>query len=148
MIKIEEKILERETLIRLLCESTLKSEICSKETHEDCRTAKGDCAFCAITADYLIANGIIVPPCKVGQTVWFIRNGKIVETEVEKIILKSKGLYLKLGCNAMYETSCNSISKTVFLTREEAEKALAERQNNCMIAQYVEDCEDCGFCQK
>lgn len=78
-------------------------------------------------ADYLLANGVIVPPCKVGQTVWFIRNGKIIETEVEKIVLKNKGLYLKLGCNAMYETSCNSIGKTVFLTREEAEKSLAER---------------------
>ena len=78
-------------------------------------------------ADYLLANGVIVPPVSVGQTVWFVRNEKIIETKVEKIVLKSKGLHLKLGCNAMYETSCNSIGKTVFLTREEAEKALAER---------------------
>ena len=35
-----------------------------------------------------------------------------------------------------------------FTTREEAEKALADKQANCMIAQYVEDCEDCGFCGK
>ena len=78
-------------------------------------------------ADHLLANGVIVPPVSVGQTVWFVRNEKIIETKVEKIVLKSKGLYLKLGCNAMYETSCNSIGKTVFLTKEEAEKALAER---------------------
>lgn len=78
-------------------------------------------------ADYLLANGVIVPPVSVGQTVWFVRNEKIIETKVEKIALKSKGLHLKLGCNAMYETSCNSIGKTVFLTREEAEKALMER---------------------
>lgn len=31
---------------------------------------------------------------------------------------------MKLSCNAMYETSCRSIGKTVFLTREDAEKAL------------------------
>lgn len=78
-------------------------------------------------ADYLIENGVIVLPCKVGQTVWFIRDEKIIETKVEKIVLKNKGVYLKLGCNAMYETSCNSIDKTVFLTKEEAEQKLKER---------------------
>lgn len=75
-------------------------------------------------ADHLLANGVIVPPCKVGETVWFIRNGKIIETKVDKIVLKYRGLYIKLDCNSMYETSCNSIGKTVFLTKEEAEKAL------------------------
>lgn len=83
-------------------------------------------------ADHLIANGVILPPCKVGQALWFIRtngsNAKIIETDVEKIVLKHGGLYIKLSCNAMYETSCNSIGKTVFLTREEAEKALKERE--------------------
>lgn len=77
-------------------------------------------------AEYLTANGVIVPPCKVGQTVWFIRNEKIIETKVDKIVLKYGGLYLLLSCNSIYETTCRSIGKTVFLTREEAEKALAE----------------------
>ena len=77
-------------------------------------------------ADYLIENGVICPPCKVGQIVWLVRDGKIEETTVEKIVLKDKGLYLKLLCNSFYETTCKSIGKTVFLTREEAEKALKE----------------------
>ena len=81
-------------------------------------------------SDYLLANGVIVPPCKLGDTVWFIRNNEIIETCVEKIILKHGGLYIKLCCNSMYETTCNSIGKTVFLTREEAEKALKERGSN------------------
>jgi hypothetical protein len=81
-------------------------------------------------ADHLLANGVIVPPCKVGQTVWFIRNQKIIETKVDKIVLKYCGLYIKLDCNSMYETSCNSIGKTVFLTREEAEAKLKELRNN------------------
>lgn len=73
-------------------------------------------------ADHLLANGVIVPPCKVGQTVWFIRNKtEVIATAVEKIILKHGGLYLKLCHNSMYETTCRSISKTVFLTKEEAE---------------------------
>jgi hypothetical protein len=79
-------------------------------------------------ADHLLANGVILPPCKLGDRVWFIQSrGKIAETNVEKIVLKGKGIYIKLACNAMYETSCNSIGKTVFFTQEEAEKALAER---------------------
>ena len=81
-------------------------------------------------ADYLLEHGVIVPHCKVRQTVWFIRNKEIIETCVEKIILKHGGLYIKLCCNSMYETTCNSIRKTVFLTREEAEKALKERNGS------------------
>ena len=79
-----------------------------------------------VCADHLIESGVIVPPCKVGQTVWFIRNKELIETCVEKIILKHGGLYIKLCCNSMYETACNSIGKTVFLTKEEAKQKLNE----------------------
>lgn len=79
-------------------------------------------------ADHILADGWMRPPVNVGQTVWFIRNEKIIETKVDKIVLKYGGLYIKLNCNSMYETSCNSIGKTVFLTREEAEAEL-ERRN-------------------
>lgn len=73
-------------------------------------------------------------PVKIGQTVWFIRDPKrnpenIVETTVEKIVYKRGGTYMKLGCNSMYETSCNSIGKTVFLTRAEAQAALRREQD-------------------
>lgn len=67
-------------------------------------------------------------PCEIGQTVYFIKltdvKPKLIETKVEKLILKSTGLYMKLLCNAMYETSCKSIGKTVFLQKEDAEAAL------------------------
>lgn len=77
-------------------------------------------------ADKLLQNGVILPPCKVGQIVWLVRDGKIEETTVEKIVLKDGGLYLKLLCNSFYETTCRSIGKTVFLTKEEALKKLKE----------------------
>ena len=77
-------------------------------------------------ADYLLSNGVIVQPCKVGQIVWLVRDGKIEETTVEKIVLKDGGLYLKLLCNSFYETTCRNIGKTVFLTKEEAEAKLKE----------------------
>lgn len=73
-------------------------------------------------------------PCKVGDTVYFIGtnninklNSGVIEVGVEKLVLKSGGVYMKLSCNAVYETSCRSIGKTIFLTKAEAEKALAER---------------------
>lgn len=73
-------------------------------------------------------------PCKVGDTVWFVGTSNInrlklgvIETTVEKLVLKAGGTYMKLACNAVYETSCRSIGKTVFFTREAAEQALAER---------------------
>ena len=78
-------------------------------------------------ADHLLANGVIVQPVKVGQMVWFIRHNDIIETCIEKIIIKHGGLYIKLWCNSAYETTCRSIGKTVFLTKEEALQALAER---------------------
>lgn len=71
---------------------------------------------------------IVELPVSVGQQVWFVRNGKIEEAVFEKVVLIHRGLHIKLGCNAMYETSCNSIGKTVFLTREEAEEALRKEQ--------------------
>ena len=82
----------------------------------------GNCMFYNVPKEQ-----IIVPPCKVGQTVWFIRNKtEIIATAVEKIISKHGGLYLKLCHNSMYETTCRSIGKTVFLTKEEAEQKLKE----------------------
>lgn len=69
------------------------------------------------------------PPCKVGDVVYFIRNKKIIETKVDKIVLEYRGLHLKLNCNSAYETSCNSIGKTVFFSQEEAEKALKQVEN-------------------
>lgn len=47
----------RKELIKDLCESTAKSEICDKKTIEICQSAKGDCGFCTITADFLIKKG-------------------------------------------------------------------------------------------
>lgn len=81
-------------------------------------------------ADHLLAKGVIVPPVEIGQTVWYIRDKDVVETRIEKIILKHGGLYMKLWCNSRYETTCRSIGKTVFLTKEEALQALEERSKH------------------
>ena len=89
-------------------------------------------------ADHLIANGVIVPPCKVGDTVYYIEgayyNSKwqtvrpIKVTEISwKCDRSGRDLGFALIANGTrYKFS--SIGKTVFLTKEEAEKALAERE--------------------
>jgi hypothetical protein len=76
---------------------------------------------------YLPLSNIFDCPYEVGQTVWFIRNKKIIETTVDKLILKHGGLYIKLACNAMYETSSNSLGKTIFLTERDAEQSLTAK---------------------
>lgn len=78
-------------------------------------------------ADHLLANGVIVPPVKVGQTVWFPsryydRPYPLIITKIE-IYEEETIIYSEGGSEWHYE----DFGKTVFLTREEAEKALAER---------------------
>jgi hypothetical protein len=102
-------------------------------------------------ADHLLAEGVIVPPCKVGQTVYSITECSCedidgVHTECEfygygeddRICLIPNGAKCPYQYRIMecYVTEANILmftrmwGKTVFLTREEAEKALAERSEN------------------
>lgn len=65
-------------------------------------------------------------PVELGQQVYMVRDYKneVEVATVDKLIYKSGRTFMQLSCNAMYETSCRSIGKTVFLSREEAEKHL------------------------
>ena len=63
-------------------------------------------------------------PVELGQRVYMVRDYKneVELATVDKLIYKSGRTFMQLSCNAMYETSCRSIGKTVFLSKEEAEK--------------------------
>lgn len=92
-------------------------------------------------ADHLLKNGVIVPPCKVGDYVYYIKGGyykkpqfcevsrpcKVVEVSFK---LQRNGSCVMRGFITDNGTRYNfdSIGKNVFLTKEEAEKALAERR--------------------
>lgn len=71
-------------------------------------------------------------PYKVGDTVYEVFMNHlppfIQESVAEKIIITSKGLRIKLSRNSVYETSISALGKTLFLTKEEADKALEERK--------------------
>ena len=85
-------------------------------------------------ADYLLENGVIVPPCKVGDKFYYLGqfavNGElknnfevfeevvdsIEEFETDLIIYDRRGISFGADC--------------IFRTKEEAEKALAEKESD------------------
>ena len=74
---------------------------------------------------------LVVLPCKVGETIWKIKAvfsyfSKPMEDRVERIIISSNEILV--CCTSGTKFSVNSIGKTVFLTREEAEKVLEAKQ--------------------
>ena len=82
-------------------------------------------------ADALLANGFILPPCKVGDTVYYpsFNVGAVFEYKIVSIKLNSKGLYIVLDNRLRNEQMTHNalqIGKTVFLTKEEAEEKLRE----------------------
>ena len=66
---------------------------------------------------------VVVLPCKVGDTVYFALLGRIIEKQVFSIVSFSNSTRIYCGGTSEYFRP-EDIGKTVFLTREEAEKAL------------------------
>ena len=80
-------------------------------------------------ADHLLANGVIVPPCKVGDTVYSIDNeisSQIFVGEVYEILVRKNIVVFRYTRKGYYSggSTKEDFGKTVFLTREEAEMAL------------------------
>ena len=88
-------------------------------------------------ADHLLKNGVIVPPCKVGDTVYYfshrpfnlsVKANTVYEAEVVRIVTTRLGTSLiiqirnEYGCTEIPDIRSWGIS--VFATKEEAEKAL------------------------
>ena len=71
---------------------------------------------CSKLADYLIEHGVIVLPCKVGDTLCC------------ESVIKGHITYLKAPDLAWIVENRELFGKEIFLTREEAEKALKERE--------------------
>lgn len=104
--------------------------------------------FGAWYADYLLEHGVIVPPCKVGDTV-YIKNKPL---KISFIHINSKANFFVITLDCYHCADCpfynentngledcpygyfefteEDIGKTVFLTREEAEKALEGNKDN------------------
>ncbi len=135
-----------EILKKLLSECMNNPEkTCQRPDDVSCEGCKHDleerCDMCGRYAAYLIANGVIVPPVKVKQTVWVYNQTtcKIYQNTVIGIYVNgaspNRNAIKVEYINKYGESSCRKftwaqIGKQVFLSREEAEKALAERSEN------------------
>ena len=121
----------RDRLIELLNEADKK---CDDTKHcWDC-VGHGKGMYCVnhLTADHLLANGVIVPPCKVGETIYFadLENKSVWDGNLVSFSLDAAHLWFnchyKCGLNIWHPIE--DFGKTVFLTKELAEKEL-ERRN-------------------
>ena len=122
---------ERERLVELLDKKY--DHFC-----DQCGVNKDSC-YTENLADYLLASGVIVPPCKVGNPLYFLSG----DLEKCKIIESSSWLYIvdSLGLITIEETFYELCYKddydyvfgvTVFSTYEEAEKALHKINHNSL----------------
>lgn len=86
-------------------------------------------------ANYLLENGVVAPPVKVGQTIYVLWSGgrkgigvaefKVISINLDcpddmEIVYRSK----KLNATMCRYANASDIGKTLFLSREEAEQAL------------------------
>lgn len=83
-------------------------------------------------ADYLLKNGVIVPPCKAGDDLYWIdpdtNEIRIAEADIKAVCYYGNDEF-KIICKD--ESSPEDIGTVwAMLTREEAEKKLAERSVN------------------
>lgn len=82
--------------------------------------------------DHLLANGVIAPPCKVGDTVYMIFENEIRELRVISLsyLFSSSfnhfNLHTENSRGAVLSYEMKDIGKSVFLTKEEAEEKLNE----------------------
>lgn len=89
-------------------------------------------------ADHLLANGVIVPPCKSGDTVYVVSryyagDWEVYKCDIDTITIYENNTFISCVANDVrfgkinFGLNVSEIGKTVFLTKEEAEQALKER---------------------
>lgn len=126
---------ERERLVELISDAgcPIREQRCL-----GCKYLESEDCLVEVIADQLLANGVIVLPCRVGDTVWFIKSlfgyakqpmcGKVyaIKTYTSENIFTF--CVTMDNSRATRTFTSADIGKTAFLTKEEAEKAL-EKEN-------------------
>lgn len=104
---------QRDRLVELLIEyDTMRM---MRHSIEDC-------------ADHLLADGVIVPPCKVGDKVYFVFEGDVLSDEITLIEVTESAMYLST-CSERYMLIdgylySEMLDEKAYFTKEEAEEAL------------------------
>ena len=130
---------ERERLINLLKHDNCPSPfICDA----NCKYINSNNCSAERIADYLLENGVsILPcnlPCKVGDVLYYhdykcgaFNDNKdewnIIDSIVCEIRIKKKGTLVEMSSGRIF--THKDFGKTIFNTKEEAEKALAEKDS-------------------
>lgn len=117
---------QREKLIELLIDSSC----CPKETDcEDCEYRENAACREEMIADYLLANGVVVLPCKVGDKVYRLIDMSHT-THNSFLIIETVCSVNPTYTNIMgwlSEIPMEQFGETIFFTKEEAEKALEKK---------------------
>ena len=98
-----------------------------RETKKHTKNANSDLERNMIFAEYLLEHGVVLLPCKVGDRVYRPSDclGVVQFVIISFNIYESEMFFTDDSENIIY---LPDIGKTVFLTREEAERALKERE--------------------
>jgi hypothetical protein len=107
------------------------------ELLEECRSIEGvGSDLIEKQADFLLENGVIVPPCKVGDTLYVLvgePSQTIAEFHVRTVVFGEVhdviGLTNKSVITIWDKRWYDLFGKTIFLTREESERALKGESN-------------------
>lgn len=122
---------EQDRLTKILLEkSCYRYRPCDQECHL-CKNVEMADDEAKSIAEHLLANGVVVTPCKIGQLIyrifpyhkqeiysWVITEIRILENEI--ILVDDSGNKI---------IKIDDIGKTVFLTLEDAEQALEEKKS-------------------
>lgn len=133
-----QKTMSKERLVELL--NKFKYD-CLLSCKDGFITVKKDCDTCVVEqlADYLLANGVIVPPVKVGDRVYMVIHDKRTKKPLECNVIGfwytnhedcctiHLSRYVDGKFDSTFSVRYTDVGKTVFLTREEAEKELEKR---------------------
>lgn len=113
--------LMRDKLKKLILENDILCHTCGENTD----------SYCAeYLADRLIENGVIVPPCKVGDEVWFINylDEIVYIGEIHDVGYNGCSciyrIFRSIENGGVFAFSDYEIGKSVFFARKEAEQAL------------------------
>lgn len=116
-----------------------------KENHHFNSATDRTVSISEMVADYLLSNGVIVPPVSLGDKIYEIispkdRESYFITATVCAVHIadgsrnscqRKRESYIIAECQGtkyVHKYPISKFSKTVFLTQEEAEKALKERE--------------------
>ena len=122
----------RDRLIELVCEGIQTDECIGHCNHPYCHEVER-------IADHLLANGVIVLPCKVWDTVYYLTSvdvGKELNIAdifcgtVQSVAFDGKNIWIaaKYTNGLYYHHKAQDFGRDVFLNPEKAAKALVERE--------------------